>query len=197
MTPRNQTTSMRDIRAPTSRRHLKVAVYLYGLHMIKVNIFEISPQPAIKLKLLMLTQDGIVRVRDSLVKYLDKRSKTPVSKTSQHRFLKDFNYTLAVKRTHHAWRSYAQAGCSATLQTALSPTPVKTRIISDPRLAFVFTGQGAQWPAMGRELISYPVFRRSLYDADKYLSNLNCPWSLTCMYAPQLLSDSTKQAIIR
>ncbi|KAI1108931.1 polyketide synthase [Nemania sp. NC0429] len=123
-------------------------------------------------------QDGVLRVRDSLIKYINKRSGALLSPPSNHPFTRDLSYTLAAKRTHHGWRSYALADSSAGLQRALSVEPVTTRTISEPRLAFIFTGQGAQWAAMGRELMAYSVFRQSLFEADRYLCKLNCSWSL-------------------
>ncbi|EFW98603.1 phenolpthiocerol synthesis polyketide synthase ppsa [Grosmannia clavigera kw1407] len=48
--------------------------------------------------------------------------------------------------------------------------PKLTRSAKAPRLAFVFTGQGAQWFAMGRELVPmYAVFRQRLESADTLL----------------------------
>lgn len=49
-------------------------------------------------------------------------------------------------------------------------------------LGFVFTGQGAQWHAMGRELLVYPVFRESIEAADEYMKILGSPWSLLGQY---------------
>lgn len=95
--------------------------------------------------------------------------------------MRDLGYTLARKRTHHGWRSFTLANSCSTLRTALSSKPAATRAVSEPRLAFIFTGQGAQWATMGKELMAYPVFQRSLYEADKYIRTLNCPWSLICM----------------
>ncbi|KAI3337233.1 polyketide synthase [Xylariaceae sp. AK1471] len=123
-------------------------------------------------------QDGILRVRDTLNKYLDKRLKTLFSLTKRQSFMRDLNYTLARKRTHHGWRSFALADSCTSLRNALSSKPMLTRTVSEPRLVFIFTGQGAQWPTMGKELMTYPVFKQSLYEADKYLRQLNCPWSL-------------------
>ncbi|KAI0879159.1 polyketide synthase [Hypoxylon argillaceum] len=123
-------------------------------------------------------QDGILRVRDSLAEYVDKRSKTLVSLTEKHHLMRDLNYTLAAKRTHHGWRSFVLADSYSSLQKALSSKPVATRRISEPGLAFIFTGQGAQWATMGRELIIYSVFQQSLYEADRYLSKMGCTWSL-------------------
>ena len=51
-------------------------------------------------------------------------------------------------------------------------------------LAFVFTGQGAQWYAMGRELIAvYPAFGHSLETTDLCLRELGACWSLLGKFA--------------
>ena len=48
-----------------------------------------------------------------------------------------------------------------------------------PRLGFVFTGQGAQWHAMGRELIDqYPVFKATLIEVERQLKSFGASWSL-------------------
>ncbi|KAI8628763.1 polyketide synthase [Xylariaceae sp. FL1651] len=123
-------------------------------------------------------QDGILRVCDLLNGYLDKKSKQLLSSTKKHSFLRDLCYTLAVKRTHHGWRCFALAESYESLHNALSSKPVATRTVLEPCLAFIFTGQGAQWATMGKELMTYSVFQRSLCEADKFLSRLNCHWSL-------------------
>lgn len=47
-----------------------------------------------------------------------------------------------------------------------------------PVLGFVFTGQGAQWAGMGRELLEYSVFKDSITRSDHYLREVGCTWSL-------------------
>ena len=42
----------------------------------------------------------------------------------------------------------------------------------------MFTGQGAQWFAQGRELMSYPVYERSIAEASSYMQSIGSPWSL-------------------
>ncbi|KAL4928574.1 acyl transferase/acyl hydrolase/lysophospholipase [Aspergillus undulatus] len=48
-----------------------------------------------------------------------------------------------------------------------------------PRLGFTFTGQGAQWYAMGRGLSErYFVFLQALEDAARHLQSLGASWRL-------------------
>ena len=54
-----------------------------------------------------------------------------------------------------------------------------TKASSDIRLTYLFTGQGAQWFAMGRELIAtLPKFRKSLIKSDQILQGLGATWGL-------------------
>ncbi|KAF4345876.1 polyketide synthase [Fusarium beomiforme] len=87
--------------------------------------------------------------------------------------------TLATRRSILPWKSFIVAGDMDELLVQLSSSEFKpVRSLNKPRLAFVFTGQGAQWPGMGRELFAYPVFRASIVAADHYLKHeLGCPWS--------------------
>ncbi|TLD05739.1 uncharacterized protein PgNI_08484, partial [Pyricularia grisea] len=126
-------------------------------------------------------KDGVSRVMNQLADYLAKKTKQYKSKTRDHPgFLRDLSYTLACKRTRHAWRSFVVAKTQSSLSTMLQEKPLATRAASEPQLAFVFTGQGAQWPAMGISLMIYPAFRESLYQAEEYMTQtLRCSWSLT------------------
>lgn len=38
--------------------------------------------------------------------------------------------------------------------------------------------QGAQWPAMGKELLSKPIFRESLKQTQVFLDELKCSWDI-------------------
>lgn len=90
----------------------------------------------------------------------------------------DLAYSLAARRSHLAWRSFAVTNPynEATLEEVVPQKPVKA--ISDRRIAFVFTGQGAQYLGMGRQLVAFSVFRRSMESSEKCLEQLGCLWSL-------------------
>ncbi|ENH98624.1 hypothetical protein COCC4DRAFT_45906 [Bipolaris maydis ATCC 48331] len=80
--------------------------------------------------------------------------------------LSSLAYTLSDRRTWHPWK----AALSATTIQELITKLEKVRFVNmAPRhnIGFVFTGQGAQWCGMGRELISiFPRFRQSLIACD-------------------------------
>ncbi|KAB8276274.1 hypothetical protein BDV30DRAFT_246578 [Aspergillus minisclerotigenes] len=93
--------------------------------------------------------------------------------------LRDLSYTLAEKRSHLSWRSFA---ISSERDNRLSTSKAKVerpiRAHENPGVAFISSGQGGQYHGMGRELYHYPEFKRSLDSSDECLKRLNCPWSL-------------------
>lgn len=98
-------------------------------------------------------------------------------------YLESLAYTLARRRTHMPWKSFIIAKSVPDLQRRLADDllskPRRSSASLRPTLAFVFTGQGAQWHAMGRQLSAYPAFRNSLVDAETCLAGLGCEWKVT------------------
>ncbi|KAJ4422355.1 Type I Iterative PKS [Gnomoniopsis sp. IMI 355080] len=92
----------------------------------------------------------------------------------------DLAFTLAERKSRFPWITAVRASTLDELAEKMASTDRKPRrSIKAPRLGFVFNGQGAQWHAMGRELIAgYPVFRRSLLSADHILREYGATWSL-------------------
>jgi acyl transferase domain-containing protein len=96
-------------------------------------------------------------------------------------FLDNLAFTLNSRRSRFPWRlaisapsvdGLKEAIASSELEFSQAPSTV-------PRLGFVFTGQGAQWYAMGRELFDrYPIYRESITKADGCLKKLGAEWSL-------------------
>lgn len=92
----------------------------------------------------------------------------------------DLAYTLGERRSAFPWVAATSASSTTELVRLIDAGKMKPKRRNDPpKLGFVFTGQGAQWWAMGRELIhAYPVFRETLYEADGYLREFGATWSL-------------------
>ncbi|WP_095961649.1 type I polyketide synthase [Corallococcus macrosporus] len=62
---------------------------------------------------------------------------------------------------------------SAFLAGQTSPAVLSGKAEGQPRVAFLFTGQGAQWPGMGEELFrTEPIFRDTLLRCDEVLRPL-------------------------
>ena len=87
-------------------------------------------------------------------------------------------YTLGERRSKFPWKAAVPASSTDDLIEKLNDSTLKfTRSMAVPGLAFAFTGQGAQWHAMGRELIkAYPVFRNTLFEIGRYLKSIGAPW---------------------
>lgn len=92
------------------------------------------------------------------------------------------NHTVN-RRTLHQYRAVLTAYDAQDLTFQLLDVaelpPAARKQLEGPRPAFVFSGQGAQYYSMGRELIlSCPVFVNSLQKAGNVLRQLGCDWDL-------------------
>lgn len=112
-------------------------------------------------------------------------------------FLSDLAFTLGSHRSHLSWRSWALVRSPLaelpTLQKLISP-PVRAASPSDgtPLIGYVFSGQGAQWFAMGRHLVEFvPWFRDEIRRSGEYLKSLGCSWSVVGKLAPHAHKQST------
>lgn len=92
----------------------------------------------------------------------------------------DLAYTLSTRRTHLPWMVATRSRNLRELAQRLEePSAKPLNCAKQPRLGFVFNGQGAQWYAMGRELITaYPIFGASIQKADQVLRDYGANWSL-------------------
>ena len=128
--------------------------------------------------------DGLKRLHMAYLMHL-KTPYPPSLYENDRCYLDDLAWTLSEKRSRLPWKSFVVAESISALQDVLArAAPTGFRSNHDPKVGFVFTGQGAQWSGMGRELLEYPVFRQSLHDADAFLQDLGCSWSLLSMAMP-------------
>ncbi|KAG6022008.1 Type I Iterative PKS [Claviceps sp. Clav32 group G5] len=99
----------------------------------------------------------------------------------ERRIFNDIAYTLCERRSQFPWRVAITASSCNELAMSLNSVASRPKraLSSHPKVAFVYTGQGAQWAQMGRELIeTYPVFLRTIHSAAYCLEKLHAGFSL-------------------
>ncbi|UNI20497.1 Type I Iterative PKS [Purpureocillium takamizusanense] len=116
-------------------------------------------------------QDAVTRQRLAHADYVEHES----------RFTRDtlphLASTLSQRRSIFQWRHAVVASSKDELSVRWRDGSVKPlKAGACPNVAFAFTGQGAQWYAMGRELVSYPVFASSLRQSATCLTGMGCSW---------------------
>ncbi|KAI1175676.1 hypothetical protein F4777DRAFT_598427 [Nemania sp. FL0916] len=92
--------------------------------------------------------------------------------------LMDIAFTLSARRTLQTYRSFAITTADDSMYGQTLPDYALVtkgkRSSNTPVLGFVFTGQGAQWPQMGKALMNeYPSFLATIRRLDKYLDDLD------------------------
>lgn len=124
-------------------------------------------------------QAGLRRVGESLATHLDSLG----PEASSPEYLANLAHTLAKARSGLSWGASCIAGSVAELRHQLTENAGRleetaTRVAnSEPRVGFIFTGQGAQWAGMGMELLqAYPIFRDSVDRSAALLSSMGCSW---------------------
>ena len=122
-------------------------------------------------------EGGLVRLAESYAAHLSQLASS-LSATEAGAYLSDLAYTLAVRRSSLNWKSFVVAGSVFDLHdlTRKLSKPVRSRV--DPKLGYIFTGQGAQFAQMSKDLLGFPTYLESLRRSEMYLDDIGCQWSL-------------------
>jgi acyl transferase domain-containing protein len=94
------------------------------------------------------------------------------------RFFGDLAYTLAARRSAMAWRSFYVVDGQGNPNTLSLSSANRGRAARENGVAFIFTGQGAQYANMGMELLCYPIFEATLVKAQSIFYELGAEWAL-------------------
>ncbi|RDW68951.1 type I polyketide synthase [Aspergillus mulundensis] len=98
---------------------------------------------------------------------------------SSDEWMNNLAFTLSERRTAHLYRTVVISESVTKLRTRLASRVKILNANKTPVVGFVFTGQGAQWPGMGKELLdSHPVFRQSMQRVNSYMSRLGAPYNI-------------------
>lgn len=92
--------------------------------------------------------------------------------------LDDLAFTLATRRSHMLWRAFAVVNGKPGNQDVNFAVAKPIRSSTEAGVAFVFTGQGAQYADMGADLLQYPLFETTLQQINEIYRSLGCQWSL-------------------
>ncbi|KAI1340369.1 hypothetical protein F5Y15DRAFT_423306 [Xylariaceae sp. FL0016] len=87
-------------------------------------------------------------------------------------------YTLSTKRSSLLWRSFSIVDSGNIGEASTLDISKPTRMSAEVGLAFVFTGQGAQYVDMGLQLLHYPDFAKTLMEVDTIYCSFGCTWSI-------------------
>ncbi|KAK2052272.1 ketoacyl-synt-domain-containing protein, partial [Colletotrichum caudatum] len=99
-------------------------------------------------------------------------------------FLDDLAYTLGFRRSLFPCRSAVSANSfEGLIKAVVNPSRLPLAKINggkpQPTIGFVFTGQGAQWAGMGKELMDiYPVYAATMRRCRDYLWAIGASWDL-------------------
>lgn len=125
-------------------------------------------------------KSALERLMKNIGIYLEQRPEI-----FQNDLMSNLSYTLGQRRSFMQWRVAIATDSSFDLVQNLNSGKLTLSKATEPlRIGFVFTGQGAQWHAMGRELYNnYAVYAMSINACDKYLISLGASFSLLGQYS--------------
>lgn len=87
--------------------------------------------------------------------------------------LADIAYTLGCKRSRLQQRSFRIVDQDCPALGLVAEKRIFTSPIQTSNVAYIFTGQGAQWHTMGAQLFDYAVFRATISYLDRVLKEVS------------------------
>ena len=115
------------------------------------------------------TESALARLAADTKQYLHEHPDMPLT---------DICYTAQRRRTHRAWRGAAIGSNRTELIGELERLDARCGTIDVSKMVFVFSGQGNQWPGMGRYFLEHEgEFKRVFLECDALWDNY-AGWSL-------------------
>lgn len=130
---------------------------------------EVAARP----RLVVLSANDATSLNDNIEALCDHLVNPMVSTN-----INDLSYTLSARRSQLWHRAFV-----TTTDTEIFKHDFITgkKLVNKPGIGFIFTGQGAQWPQMGKQLVQqFPLARKLLAQIDSTLQSTHSPpsWSL-------------------
>ncbi|KAI0861579.1 polyketide synthase [Xylaria cubensis] len=103
------------------------------------------------------SKSAMIRNAETLLKWMEENPSTSVSHVA---------YTTTARRIQHYWRMNVTAGSLVEAQEAIKER-LKSNFVpvspEQPKVAFMFTGQGSHYAGLGKELYGhYSIFRQAI-----------------------------------
>ncbi|KAK7964984.1 Conidial yellow pigment biosynthesis polyketide synthase [Apiospora saccharicola] len=108
------------------------------------------------------SKSAMIRNAENLVRYIEENPSTPVC---------DVAYTTTARKIQHYWRMNVAASSTSDAAEAIKER-LKSNFVpvspEQPKVAFMFTGQGSHYAGLGKELYAhYSVFRAAINEYDQ------------------------------
>jgi acyl transferase domain-containing protein/2-polyprenyl-3-methyl-5-hydroxy-6-metoxy-1,4-benzoquinol methylase len=130
---------------------------------------------------------------ESLPKLILCTAKNDLSLNKTIKVLKDLIITRPIQDIAYtlSYRSKFSRRAIALVKAGSEPIFNTGTVTEKIQLDFIFTGQGAQWPKMGKELMAFSIFRDSIRQIDRDLADLPMApsWTVEEMLKADLMAS--------
>ncbi|KAK8056490.1 Beta-ketoacyl synthase [Apiospora rasikravindrae] len=108
------------------------------------------------------SKSAMIRNAENLVRFIEENPSTPIC---------DVAYTTTARKIQHYWRMNVAASSSSDAAQAIKER-LKSNFVpvspEQPKVAFMFTGQGSHYAGLGKELYAhYSVFQAAINEYDQ------------------------------